>query len=181
MSENLDNINNNHPEGHSHEIQSDDLEFFFTEESPRLNNLYNIPGSKKTSKRVGRGIGSGKGKTSGRGTKGQKARSGVAIKGFEGGQMPIIARLPKRGFNPLKRKNITALNLYVINMLFEDEVIKEDQVIDKAFLKSWGLIKKASENVKLLGKDELLAKFNFKLDFYSKTASEKILSSGGSL
>ncbi|MDX1917221.1 MAG: 50S ribosomal protein L15 [Rickettsiaceae bacterium] len=152
----------------------EELAELFALEPVHLSNLYNIPGSKKVSKRLGRGIGSGKGKTSGRGTKGQKARSGVAIKGFEGGQMPIIARLPKRGFNPLERKKVTPVNIYVINQLYQDGVIKEDEIINNELLKKCGLIKKVTEKVKLLGNDSLASKFKFELESYSKKATEII-------
>lgn len=143
-------------------------------EPVKLNNLYNIPGSRKVGKRVGRGIGSGKGKTSGRGVKGQKARAGVAIKGFEGGQMPIIARLPKRGFNPLKRFKYEIINLEVINYLIETQLIKEGQTINKEFLYQHNLIRKLNAAVKLLGNDKLPIKVNFELDAYSKAAKESV-------
>lgn len=150
-------------------------------EPVKLNNLYNIPGARKTSKRLGRGIGSGKGKQCGRGTKGQKARAGVAIKGFEGGQMPIIARLPKRGFNPLKRHRYHVVNLELVNYLIEAKLIEAGQTIDKDLLVSLGVIKKATTSVKLLGNMELLAKINFALDAYSMTAKELVAKSGGEI
>lgn len=147
----------------------------------KLNNLYNIPGSRKTGKRVGRGIGSGKGKTSGRGVKGQKARAGVAIKGFEGGQMPIIARLPKRGFNPLKRFRYEVLNLEVVNYLLEIELLKDGQTVDKEFLFNHGLIRKKDSPVKLLGSDKLSLKINFELDAYSEAAKKAVEQVGGEI
>jgi len=146
-----------------------------------LNNLYNLIGAKKVAKRVGRGIGSGKGKTSGRGVKGQKARAGVAIKGFEGGQMPIIARLPKRGFNPLKRKSFVALNTDLVNYLIESNLAKEGDTINKEFLVKIGVIKSVSKLVKLLGSDAISKKLNFELDGYSESAKKQVEASGGTL
>jgi large subunit ribosomal protein L15 len=148
-------------------------------EPVKLNNLYNLPGSKRTGKRVGRGIGSGKGKQCGRGTKGQKARAGVAIKGFEGGQMPIIARLPKRGFNPIKRHRYNVVNLELVNYLLEAKLIKAGQTIDKTLLLELGVIKKLTSEVKLLGNVKLSDKVNFELDAYSETAKTHVLEVGG--
>lgn len=150
-------------------------------EPVKLNNLYNIPGAKYVSKRRGRGIGSGKGKTCGRGTKGQKARSGVAIKGFEGGQMPIIARLPKRGFNPLQRFNYNVLNLELVNFLLETKIIEAGHTIDKDFLAQVGVIKTSKLPVKLLGSAKLTAKINFHLDAYSEAAKAQVLEVGGEI
>lgn len=146
-----------------------------------LNNLYNLPGSKSNTKRLGRGIGSGKGKTSGRGVKGQKARSGVAIKGFEGGQMPIIKRLPKRGFNPLRRKTYKIVNLEFVNYLLESKNIKENHLINKEFLVEIGVIKSALSPVKLLGNVELASKVNFELDAYSESAKLQVEKVGGTV
>ncbi len=148
-------------------------------EPVKLNNLYNIPGAKHTSKRLGRGIGSGKGKTSGRGVKGQKARSGVAIKGFEGGQMPIIARLPKRGFNPIKRFRYSLVSLELMNHFIEFKLAKEGQIVDKNFLLEHNVIRSLNEQVKLLGSSKLNAKLNFELDAYSAAAKAKVLEAGG--
>ncbi len=148
-------------------------------EPVKLNNLYNIPGAKYVSKRLGRGIGSGKGKTSGRGVKGQKARSGVAIKGFEGGQMPIIARLPKRGFNPIKRFRHSLVNIDLINHFIDFKLVKEGQTIDKSFLLEHNIIKSTNEQVKLLGNSKLNIKINFELDAYSGAAKAKVLEAGG--
>ncbi|MDX1924502.1 MAG: 50S ribosomal protein L15 [Rickettsiaceae bacterium] len=150
-------------------------------EPVKLNNLYNIPGSHKKSKRLGRGIGSGKGKTSGRGTKGQKARSGVAIKGFEGGQMPIIARLPKRGFNSLTRNKYTIVDIELFNFMLEEKFIEEGHEINKDFLVSLNIIKTDAEKVKLLGNAKLSKKLNFKLDAYSKSSAASVQEVGGTI
>jgi len=143
----------------------------------QLNDFFNLPGAKKKSKRVGRGIGSGKGKTCGVGVKGQKARAGVAIKGFEGGQMPMIARLPKRGFNCPSTEHFAPLNFVDIARLIECNKIKAGDMIDKATLVKCGVIKSAKNKVKLLAKGELSIKLDFDLDAYSgaaKIAVEKI-------
>lgn len=145
----------------------------------KLNNLFNIPGSNKVSKRVGRGIGSGKGKTCGVGTKGQRARCGVAIKGFEGGQMPLIKRLPKRGFNPLKRTNYTVVNIQLINYLLEAKLLKASQLVNKELLVEFRIIKNTNVLVKLLGKESLNAKVSFDLDDFSLSVVEKIKEAGG--
>jgi large subunit ribosomal protein L15 len=147
----------------------------------KLNELQNIPGSRKKSKRLGRGIGSGKGKTSGRGVKGQKARAGVSINGFEGGQMPLIARLPKRGFNSLNHKTFSPLNFFDIERLVESKKIKEGDLIDKDLLKKVGVIKNTNVKVKLLAFGELKAKFKFSLDAYSKAAKDSVVKAGGEI
>ena len=129
----------------------------------------------KTKKiRVGRGIGSGKGKTSGRGVKGQKSRSGVAIKSFEGGQMPLYRRLPKRGFNPLKKQKIAKLNLDKIQNLIDNKKINQDTSIDLEVLKKSKIINKSSSKIKILGKGEIKTKINLNVDFVSKSAKEKL-------
>jgi large subunit ribosomal protein L15 len=145
----------------------------------QLNDLYGIFGAKKKSKRVGRGIGSGKGKTSGRGVKGQKSRSGVAIKGFEGGQMPMIARLPKRGFNCPSSKYFTPVNFVDIKRLAENALIKAGDIIDKATLVRCGVIKSVTQKVKLLGSGELNIKLDFILDAYSTSAKDAVSKMGG--
>ncbi|MDX2050482.1 MAG: 50S ribosomal protein L15 [Rickettsiaceae bacterium] len=150
-------------------------------ETLALNNLFDIPGASKTSKRLGRGIGSGKGKTSGRGTKGQKARAGVAIKGFEGGQMPIIARLPKRGFRPINKKENIVIHIYQINELLELDLINKNDTIDSDFLWRVGLIKKPNSTIKLLGGDNLKVGLKFHLNEYSKSALKSISDSGGNI
>lgn len=158
-----------------------DIFDMFEFEPVGLNNLYNIPGSKKVSKRLGRGIGSGKGKQCGRGTKGQNARSGVAIKSFEGGQMPIIARLPKRGFNPLKRFRYQVVSLDSINYLLETNLIEKGQTIDKQTLASFGLIRGLDSPVKLLGNVKLDQSVNFQVDAFSKTAESHVVAAGGKI
>ena len=131
--------------------------------------------------RVGRGIGSGKGKTSGRGVKGQKSRSGVAIKSFEGGQMPLYRRLPKRGFNPIERKNIAILNLDKIQSYIDKKNIKSEDVLNSDLLKKLKLINKNSSKLKILGTGELKDKINIEADLASKSAIEKLEKIGGSI
>ena len=143
-----------------------------------LNNRIKI---KKTKIRVGRGIGSGKGKTSGRGVKGQKSRSGVAIKSFEGGQMPLYRRLPKRGFNPIGKKNIAILNLDKIQSFIDKKNIKTSDIINTNLLKKLKLINKNSLKLKILGSGEIKNKINVEADLASKSAIEKLEKIGGSL
>ena len=131
--------------------------------------------------RVGRGIGSGKGKTSGRGVKGQKSRSGVAIKSFEGGQMPLYRRLPKRGFNPIKKNKIAKLNLDKIQNLINNKKINQDTQIDIKILKKDKIINKSSDKIKILGKGEIKAKINLNVDFVSKSAKEKLEKIGATI
>jgi len=145
-----------------------------------LNNLHNALGSKQSSKRLGRGIGSGKGKTAGKGHKGQKARKGISIRWFEGGQTSLIKRLPKRGFSPINKEKIAIINFIDIARMLEIGVIKSDQEINVILLSELGFIKGEKEKVKLLSFGEFNAKnMNFRLDFYSKSAKEKILALGG--
>ena len=136
---------------------------------------------KKTKIRVGRGIGSGKGKTSGRGVKGQKSRSGVAIKSFEGGQMPLYRRLPKRGFNPIGKKNIAILNLDKIQSYIDEKNIKSGETINANLLKKLKLINKNSIKLKILGSGEIKDKINVEADLASKSAVQKLEKIGGSL
>ncbi|WP_440915637.1 50S ribosomal protein L15 [Candidatus Pelagibacter sp.] len=131
--------------------------------------------------RVGRGIGSGKGKTSGRGVKGQKSRSGVAIKSFEGGQMPLYRRLPKRGFNPISRENIAILNLEKIQFYIDKKNINPNEVLNSSSLKKLKLINKNSTKLKILGTGELKDKINIEADLASKSAIEKLEKIGGSI
>tara|TARA_A100001037_G_scaffold200186_1_gene179039 strand:+ start:785 stop:1237 length:453 start_codon:yes stop_codon:yes gene_type:complete len=135
----------------------------------------------KTKIRVGRGIGSGKGKTSGRGVKGQKSRSGVAIKSFEGGQMPLYRRLPKRGFNPIGNKNIAILNLDKIQLYIDKKNIKVTDTINTSLLKKLKLINKNSVKLKILGSGEIKDKINIEADLASKSAVEKLEKVGGSI
>ena len=143
-----------------------------------LNNREKI---NKTKMRVGRGIGSGKGKTSGRGVKGQKSRSGVAIKSFEGGQMPLYRRLPKRGFNPISRKNIAILNLNKIQSFIDKKSIKAAEMINSILLKKLKLIDKNSVKLKILGSGEIKDKINIEADLASKSAIKKLEKIGGSI
>ena len=129
--------------------------------------------------RVGRGIGSGKGKTSGRGIKGQKSRSGAAIKSFEGGQMPLYRRLPKRGFNPIKTVKVAKINLDKIQMFIEKKKLKTSDTINVETLKKYKIINKNSKKLKILGKGEIKDKINIKADSISKSANEKLKKIGG--
>ncbi len=131
--------------------------------------------------RVGRGIGSGKGKTCGRGVKGQKSRSGVAIKSFEGGQMPLYRRLPKRGFNPLNKDKIAILNLEKIQNLINSKRINEDLKIDLEILKKANILSKSYNKIKILGTGEIRSKINLNVDYVSKSAKEKLEKIGGTI
>ena len=135
----------------------------------------------KTKIRVGRGIGSGKGKTSGRGVKGQKSRSGVAIKSFEGGQMPLYRRLPKRGFNPINKDNIAILNLDKIQSYIDKKNIKTSDTLNSDLLKKLRLINKNSLKLKILGSGVIKDKINIEADLASKSAVEKLEKIGGSI
>jgi len=143
-----------------------------------LNNRQKINKSKI---RVGRGIGSGKGKTCGRGVKGQKSRSGVAIKSFEGGQMPLYRRLPKRGFNPISRVNIAVLNLEKIQKHIDKKNIKVTDTLNSELLKKLNLINKQSEKLKILGTGDIKDKINIEADLASKSAIEKLEKIGGTI
>ena len=143
-----------------------------------LNNRKKI---NKTKIRVGRGIGSGKGKTSGRGVKGQKSRSGVAIKSFEGGQMPLYRRLPKRGFNPIIKSNIAILNLDKIQSYIDKKNIKISETLNSDLLKKLKLINKNSIKLKILGTGNIKDKINIEADLASKSALEKLEKVGGSI
>ena len=131
--------------------------------------------------RVGRGIGSGKGKTSGRGVKGQKSRSGVSIKSFEGGQMPLYRRLPKRGFNPIGKKNIAVLNLEKIQSFIDKKSIKTTEILNSNLLKKLSLIDKKSARLKILGSGQIKDKINIEADLASKSAIDKLEKIGGSI
>jgi len=131
--------------------------------------------------RVGRGIGSGKGKTSGRGVKGQKSRSGVAIKSFEGGQMPLYRRLPKRGFKKIGKKNIAILNLSDLTLFLKNKKIKIQDEISIKNLSEKKLIRKKYSKLKILGKGDIKEKLKITTDFISKSARSKIEKAGGSI
>jgi large subunit ribosomal protein L15 len=135
----------------------------------------------KTKLRVGRGIGSGKGKTSGRGVKGQKSRSGVAIKSFEGGQMPLYRRLPKRGFNSFGKINIAIMNLEKIQSFINNKTIKASDTINIELLKKLKLINKNSQKLKILGTGDVKEKVNIEADLISKSAVEKLEKAGGTI
>tara|TARA_B100001029_G_C15054075_1_gene452998 strand:+ start:1827 stop:2285 length:459 start_codon:yes stop_codon:yes gene_type:complete len=135
--------------------------------------------TKELKKRLGRGIGSGKGKTSGRGVKGQKSRSGVAIKSFEGGQMPLYRRLPKRGFNSLKSKKLTAIiNLSKIQALIDKKIISASDKIDLNLLRSKKIVKKNVKYFKVLGTGNINIKVNIDTNLLSKSAKDKLSKSG---
>ena len=135
----------------------------------------------KSKIRVGRGIGSGKGKTSGRGVKGQKSRSGVAIKSFEGGQMPLYRRLPKRGFNPISKEDIAILNLEKIQSYIDKKSIKTSDVLNADILKKLKLINKNSKKLKILGTGDIKDKINIEADLASKSALSILEKIGGSI
>ena len=143
-----------------------------------LNTLNNI---KKKKIRVGRGIGSGKGKTSGRGVKGQKSRSGVAIKSFEGGQMPLYRRLPKRGFNPLNKDDVAVINLGDLQRLIDTKKISADVKINIDTFKKSKLFRKSINKFKVLSNGDFKSKIDIEADYSSKTAKEKIEKVGGQI
>ena len=143
-----------------------------------LNNREKI---NKTKLRVGRGIGSGKGKTSGRGVKGQKSRSGVAIKSFEGGQMPLYRRLPKRGFNPIKKDKIAKINVEKIQKLLEKKIINSEEKLDLKILIKKNILNKSYNKIKILGSGNITTKLDVEADFSSKSAKDKIEKIGGKL
>ena len=143
-----------------------------------LNTLSSI----KTKKiRVGRGIGSGKGKTSGRGVKGQKSRSGVAIKSFEGGQMPLYRRLPKRGFNPVSKNDIAVINLGYLQKLIDTKKIKIEGKINIETFKRSKLFRKSVSKIKVLSNGDFNSKIDIEADYSSKIAKEKIEKAGGQI
>ncbi len=143
-----------------------------------LNNREKINKSKI---RVGRGIGSGKGKTSGRGVKGQKSRSGVAIKSFEGGQMPLYRRLPKRGFNSISTEIVAILNLEKIQTYIDKKTINTNDVLNSDLLKKLKIINKNSTKLKILGTGEIKNKVNIEANLASKSAVKKLEKIGGSI
>ena len=147
----------------------------------RLNELTDNSGSRKSRTRVGRGIGSGKGKTAGRGHKGQKSRSGVAIKGFEGGQMPIHMRLPKRGFNNYTKKKYTEITTGKLQSYIDNGFLKIDKEITETDFVSSCSIKKSPNGFKLLNKGELKSKINLSISKATKSSIELIQSLGGNI
>ena len=147
----------------------------------KLNDIRDNDGARKGRVRVGRGIGSGLGKTAGRGQKGQKSREGVSIKGFEGGQMPLHMRLPKRGFNNIFAKDYAEVNLGAIQKLVEGGKLAADGVIDHAALKGAGVARGGKDGVRILGKGDFTTKLNFRVAGVSKGAREAIEKAGGSV
>ena len=147
----------------------------------KLNEIKNNLGSTKSRKRIGRGIGSGKGKTSGKGHKGQKSRSGVSIKGFEGGQMPIHRRLPKRGFTNINRIYYSELNLNNIQRLIDGKKIDPKKTITYKTLLDLGLVKSKKAKIKLLGKGDIKVKIDIEVSAFSKSAKDSVEKIGGSV
>ncbi len=147
----------------------------------KLNQISDNPGATKDRMRVGRGIGSGKGKTAGRGVKGQKARTGVAIKGFEGGQMPLHRRLPKRGFNNLYAQDLNEVNLGRIQEAVDAGKLDKAATVTVESLVAAGIIARPRDGVKLLGVGELTAKLSFEVTRASKSAVEAVEKAGGSV
>jgi large subunit ribosomal protein L15 len=147
----------------------------------KLNDIRDNAGARHRKIRVGRGIGSGKGKTGGRGQKGQKSRSGVAIKGFEGGQMPLHMRLPKRGFNNPFAKDYAEVNLGQIQKLVDAKKLDAKAVVDHAALQAAGVARGGKDGVRLLGKGEFSAKLSFKVAGASKGAVAAVEKAGGSV
>lgn len=147
----------------------------------KLNELNDNQGARHRRIRVGRGIGSGKGKTGGRGQKGQKSREGVSINGFEGGQMPLHMRLPKRGFNNIFAKDYAEVNLGAIQKAVDAGKLKTDATVDHAALKAAGLARGGKDGVRLLGKGEFSAKVSFLVAGVSKGAREAVEKAGGSV
>lgn len=147
----------------------------------KLNDLRDNPGAAKKAKRVGRGPGSGKGKTAGRGIKGQKSRSGVAINGYEGGQMPLYQRLPKRGFNKPNRKEYAVINLGNLQAFIDAKKIDAKAEITEDVLVESGLVRRKRDGVRLLAKGDLTSKVTLSLTGASKSAVEAVEKAGGSV
>lgn len=145
----------------------------------KLNELSENPGASKARKRVGRGIGSGSGKTAGRGAKGQKSRSGVAIKGFEGGQMPLYRRLPKRGFTSPSHKSFNTLSLGRLQAAIEKGQLDAAKTIDAAVLRQAGLIRRPKDGVRILSDGDITSKVSLQVAGASRRAVEKIEAAGG--
>jgi large subunit ribosomal protein L15 len=147
----------------------------------KLNEIKDNIGARKTGKRVGRGIGSGKGKTSGSGHKGQKARSGVAINGFEGGQMPINRRLPKRGFNNIFRRRYAIINIGDLQKAFDNGKLDSKKPIDSAALVASGMVTNPRDGIRLLGQGEIKAKATIHVAGASASAKAAVEKAGGSV
>ena len=147
----------------------------------KLHELRDNAGATKARKRIGRGPGSGTGKTGGRGIKGQKSRSGVAIKGFEGGQMPLYQRLPKRGFNKPNRKKFAVINLGLIQKFVDEKKIDASAAITEEALVASGLVRRVLDGVRVLAKGEITSKLNLEVTGASKAAIDAVEKAGGSL
>jgi len=145
----------------------------------KLNQIADNQGARKARRRVGRGIGSGKGKTAGRGVKGQKARTGVSIKGFEGGQMPLYRRIPKRGFRPPHQKSWQIVNLGSLQKAIDEKRLDVAKTIDAAAMLEAGLFKRAGDGVRLLGKGEIKTKIEVKVAGASASAIAAVEKAGG--
>ncbi|ODR98722.1 50S ribosomal protein L15 [Methyloceanibacter methanicus] len=147
----------------------------------RLNDLRDLPGATTSKKRVGRGLGSGLGKTSGHGQKGQKSRSGIAIKGFEGGQMPLHRRLPKRGFSNIFAKDYNEVNVGRIQAAIDDKKLDASKPVTVEALVNAGVVRRARDGVRLLGKGELKAKVSFEVTGASSGAVKAVEAAGGTV
>jgi len=147
----------------------------------KLNELSDRPGSRHARMRIGRGIGSGKGKTGGRGGKGQTARTGVRIKGFEGGQMPLHRRLPKRGFNNIFRLKLNEVNLGRVQAALDKGALAAGELVDAKALVRAGILRRAKDGVRLLGKGEIKAALSFAVHGASKSAVAAVEQAGGSV
>ena len=147
----------------------------------QLNQLRDRPGATQARTRVGRGSGSGKGTTAGRGNKGQKSRSGVSIKGFEGGQMPLYRRLPKRGFNPLNPKKIAVVNVGRLQKAIDSGRLDTGKTVDGPALEAAGLVRSNRDGIRLLGSGELSAKLDVAVDYATKSALAAVEKAGGSV
>ena len=144
-------------------------------------NFNSLNKTKNKKKRIGRGIGSGKGKTSGRGVKGQKSRSGVAIKSFEGGQMPLYRRLPKRGFSPISKNDLAIINLGNLQKLIDNKTINADTKINIDTFKKSKIFRKSINKFKILSNGDFNSKIDIEVDYSSKIAKEKIEKAGGQI
>ena len=147
----------------------------------KLNELRDNPGSTKSRKRIGRGVGSGTGKTGGRGIKGQKSRSGVAIKGYEGGQMPLYQRLPKRGFNSRNKKSFAVVNLGLLQKFIDAKTLDAKKEITEDVLVETGVVRRKLDGVRVLAKGEITSKVKLSVTGASKSAIAAVEKAGGSL
>jgi large subunit ribosomal protein L15 len=151
------------------------------ESEMRLNELRDNPGATKSKKRVGRGPGSGKGKTAGRGIKGQKSRSGVAINGYEGGQMPLYQRLPKRGFNNINSKKYAVINLGILQKFIDNGKIDIKTTVTEKVMVDSGLVRRIWDGVRLLNKGEISSKVNLEVTGASRSAIVSVEKNGGTV